>query len=121
MYTETGTWLSHISWFKCSAISCQCSDHKHSPIREPSLSPQGNPSSGREMKPGDGALIQAWARTLEDSHAAGNGGPERENSSDVEWGQSGMASWRAEVTFEPGFGLGGMRKETEDIPNRDQR
>lgn len=66
MYTERGTRLSCLSWFKHSTISYQCSDHKHSPIREPSLSPQGIPTSSRETEPGDGALIQAWSRTLED-------------------------------------------------------
>lgn len=90
MYTERGTRLSCLSWFKHSTTSYQCSDHKHSPIRKPSLSPQGIPTSSREMEPGDGALIQAWVRTLEDPTQQAVGA-QRENYLVLGGGQSGMA------------------------------
>lgn len=31
---------------------------------------------------------------------------------------SGKASWRKEVVFEPGLGLGGIRKEAEGLLDR---
>lgn len=46
---------------------------------------------------------------------AGHGGPETERAYLVlgmgEGRGSGKASWREEVGFEPGLGLGGIRKE----------
>ena len=122
MYTERGTWLSHISWFKHSTIFCQCSDPKHSPRRE-----QSQPS--REPILWQGA--KAWRCSSDSS----TGKCPKRTLNSRQWGprdrtclvwgaggrrqiQSGKASWGEEVACEPGFGLGNMKKETKGILNR---
>lgn len=68
-------------------------------------------------------MIQAWKKHPSEPPKSRLWGPrDRENLSGVGGERLGRgcrkASWREEVVFEPGLGLGGIRKEAEGILDR---